>query len=124
MSAVSITPEAVAVLALGAGAILYLATRPGAAAAIGSGAVSAAADLGGGVVLGIGDVVGIPRTDTDQCSQDLAAGRTWDASFSCPASRFIAEGLFGGGSTPAPDPWGREVREPLPPFTGGASGGW
>lgn len=121
MTPIKLTPEAVAVLALGAGAVLYLATRPGAAASLGTGAVNAVADLGGGVVLGVGDVVGLPRTDTDQCSRDLAAGNTWDASFSCPAGRFITEGLFGSNTT---DTWGRENREPTPPFTGGASGGW
>lgn len=42
-----------------------------------------------GVVVGIGQAVGVPETNQTQCQKDLAAGRTWDASFSCPAGTFI-----------------------------------
>lgn len=42
-----------------------------------------------GVVVGVGEAVGIPETNQDQCTADLAAGRTWDASFSCPAGTFL-----------------------------------
>jgi len=51
-------------------------------------------ELAAGAVQGVGDSIGIPRTDQTQCDADLAAGRMWSASFSCPASRFIG-GLFG-----------------------------
>lgn len=57
--------------------------------------IGAAGDVGAGVVLGVGDSVGIPRTSQDQCDQDLASGRMWDASFSCDAGRFI-RGATGG----------------------------
>ena len=40
-------------------------------------------------VQGMGELVGVPDTNTDQCEKDLAAGRHWDASFSCPASRYL-----------------------------------
>lgn len=59
------------------------------AGAVGTGAVGAVADVATGVIKGVGGVFGVPDTNMDQCSQDLAAGRTWDASFSCPASRFV-----------------------------------
>lgn len=42
-----------------------------------------------GVVTGIGDRVGIPRTDTNECAKAKADGRTWDASFVCPAGEFL-----------------------------------
>lgn len=42
-----------------------------------------------GVVLGIGDQVGIPRTELNACELAIKEGRTWDASFACPAGRFI-----------------------------------
>lgn len=42
-----------------------------------------------GLVTGGGESVGIPQTDMNQCQRDLAAGRKWDASFSCPASKFL-----------------------------------
>lgn len=59
----------------------------------------AAGDVPAGVVLGIGDSIGIPRTNQSECDRALSEGRTWDASFACPAARFISEGIF--GSTPA-----------------------
>lgn len=60
-----------------------------------------------GTVTGIGEAVGIPQTDADQCTRDLAAGDLWAASFSCPAPRFIAAvaagdygpNFKGGGAT-------------------------
>lgn len=42
-----------------------------------------------GVVVGIGEAIGVPPTRPTQCQADKAAGRTWDASFSCPAGDFI-----------------------------------
>ena len=54
-------------------------------AAVGSGVVNA----GAGVVLGVGDAVGLPRTDMDACQRAMAEGRTWDASFVCPAPVFL-----------------------------------
>lgn len=52
-------------------------------------APGAAVDVAVGGIEGIGSVFGIPKTSTSQCEQDLAAGRTWDASFSCPAGTFL-----------------------------------
>jgi hypothetical protein len=56
---------------------------------VGSTAVSAVGGAAGGVVMGIGDQVGIPRTNMNACELAIAEGRTWDASFACPAGRFI-----------------------------------
>lgn len=56
---------------------------------------------GVGAVEGIGLAVGIPRTDVSKCAQDKAAGRWWDASFSCPAGDFLSSGaaaVFGSTS--------------------------
>lgn len=51
--------------------------------------VGGAADVAAGAVEGIGDAVGVPRTSAQQCELDIAAGRVWDASFSCPAGQFL-----------------------------------
>ncbi|WP_373987003.1 hypothetical protein [Duganella sp. BuS-21] len=47
------------------------------------------ADAGAGAVVGVGDILGIPRTDETECEKALREGRTWDASFACPAGTFI-----------------------------------
>lgn len=68
-------------------AIAYVAVRGPreAVAGIAAGAVDAA----GGVVLGVGDAFGVPRTEPDKCAAAKAAGDTWEASFACPAGDFI-----------------------------------
>lgn len=53
--------------------------------AVGSGVVNA----GAGVVLGMGDAIGLPRTEMSECEKAMAEGRTWDASFVCPAPVFL-----------------------------------
>ena len=40
-------------------------------------------------VIAVGEMLGIPATNQDQCSIDLANGSLWDASFSCPAGRYL-----------------------------------
>ena len=39
--------------------------------------------------IGVGDIIGVPRTDADECDKAMREGRTWDASFACPASTFL-----------------------------------
>lgn len=56
-----------------------------AGASVGRAAVGAA----GGVVIGIGDAVGVPRTEESKCDAALREGRWWDASFACPAGTFL-----------------------------------
>lgn len=77
-----------------AGALLFyvlIKKQPGETIAAAAGRVAAGAvvNAGVGAVKGVGAAVGVPDTSTDQCTADLAAGRTWAASFSCPAGRFI-----------------------------------
>lgn len=82
-----------------------------------------AGDVAPNVVLGVGDGLGIPRTNSDQCTKDLTAGDMWAASFSCPATRFVREGLlsrFGlASSTPPIQNGGNSA-----PVGSGASGSW
>lgn len=111
---IELTPGAIAVGVAAVAVGLYVLSKrqPGqsVAGAAGSAAVGAVVDAGAGVVTGIGDVVGVPRTDTTQCDIDLANGDYWAASFSCPAGRFL-KAVTGQDTTP-------------PPNTGGATGSW
>lgn len=68
----------------------------GAGEAIGKGAVDLATGLVRGttgaaaeVVQGAGEAIGVPRTNMTECEKAKAEGRTWDASFACPAGDFI-----------------------------------
>ncbi len=78
-----------------AAALLYVYVRGAGQVGndIGSAAVNTAVDLVDGVVTGgvvaIGEKVGIPKTNKTECECAIAEGRTWDASFACPASDFI-----------------------------------
>jgi len=114
MNAAPLPPVALVAGAVGVGALLYVMAKQRAgqslAGAAGSAAVEAVADAGAGAVIGIGEVFGIPPTDTDQCSIDLANGDYWAASFSCPAGRYL-KAVTGMDDTP-------------PPSTGGATGSW
>lgn len=77
-------------------AAIYVSTRPKGWAtdtgvAAGQGAYDLVDGFVGGVFTGVTNFggLGLPKTDVNQCQADLAAGRTWDASFSCPAGTFI-----------------------------------
>lgn len=76
------------------GALVWAATRKGGAQGLGESLGGAAVDLADGVVTGAvtgaGQLVGIPKTDQTACMQAKAEGRTWDASFACPAADFIS----------------------------------
>ncbi len=50
---------------------------------------SAVVDGAAGVVVGAGKAVGIPATNETECEKALREGRTWDASFACPAGKFL-----------------------------------
>lgn len=56
---------------------------------VGTAAVNAVGNVTAGAVEGVGDWFGIPRTEQSACDKALAEGRTWDASFACPASDFL-----------------------------------
>jgi len=78
-------------LAAVAGALLW-AIR-GNAFAVGAGVTGAAVEVVEGAIVGgvesIGGVFGIPVTDETECEKAIREGRTWDASFACPAGRFL-----------------------------------
>ncbi len=75
---------------LGVGAVLLVPKLAGVIAQQSSKAViSAAGGAITGTVTAIGQQVGIPETNMTQCQKDTMAGRTWDASFSCPAADFL-----------------------------------
>lgn len=75
-------------------AALLWASQKGNAQAIGQTVGTAAVDLVDGVisgtVTGVGGAVGIPQTNLTECQRAQAEGRTWDASFSCPAKDFLS----------------------------------
>ena len=52
-------------------------------------AVGVVGDVAAGVVIGAGEVVGVPNTDTDKCRQAMRLGNTMDASLYCPATTFL-----------------------------------
>lgn len=88
-------------VAVALAAVLILVKKNGIA---GAGVVvgEAAAEAVGGAIVGgaqgIGDWFGIPRTDETECDKAIREGRYWDASFACPAGKFIgaaADGVSG-----------------------------
>lgn len=85
-----IKPQTLAIAAgLGVAALLALyIAKKGVAGAV-AGAVGAAGDAAVGTVYGIGDFIGIPRTNETECARAKREGRTWDASFACPAGDFL-----------------------------------
>lgn len=80
-----IAGAAVAVLAV----IIATKGAKGTGQAIGRGAVDLVDGALSGSVTGLGGLLGIPETNLTQCERDKAEGRTWAASFSCPAGDFI-----------------------------------
>ena len=50
---------------------------------------STAGDVVAGTVQGVGDAVGVPRTDATRCDQAIALDDFWRASFDCPALDFM-----------------------------------
>jgi hypothetical protein len=96
----------VALAALGVLGAAWALTRPGAAAgageAMGRALIEGADGAIRGTVVAAGELVGIPDTNADQCTIDLAAGDLWAASFSCPAPRYlkaVATGDYGAKAT-------------------------
>lgn len=87
---------------IGGGALLFIAmaatgTGKAVGKTIGGGAVDLVDGVVSGAVVGTGEVFGIPATNVSQCQADMAAGKTWAASFSCPAKTFIKY-IFGGAT--------------------------
>lgn len=83
-------------LAGAAGVALYIIKKGGiapaaqaAVAAVVGTAGNAATGAASGVVLGIGDVIGIPRTDETLCEQAKRMGKNFDASKYCTAGNYL-----------------------------------
>lgn len=72
-------------------ALLWAASRgaTNTGQAIGGAVVDLADGVVSGAVVGAGQIVGIPATNMTECERAKAEGRTWDASFACPAKDFI-----------------------------------
>lgn len=74
-------------------ALVWAWSRGGARAIgqeIGSAVVDTAAGAAVGAVVTVGGTLGIPATDQSACAKAKAEGRTWDASFACPAGDFLS----------------------------------
>jgi len=77
---------------LAVAAIVVMASKKGVAgigAAIGGAAVDLANGVVSGVGFGVGDILGVPRTDESKCAEARAAGDTWAASQYCTAGTFM-----------------------------------
>jgi hypothetical protein len=78
-------------------AIIFFVKKKGAAADVGAAVGGAAVEFVLGAadtaistpVYAIGDYVGVPRTELTECERAKLEGRTWDASFACPAGNFL-----------------------------------
>lgn len=84
--------RALYVIAAGAavGALLLTFRDAGASGrAIGGAAIDLADGVITGAVVGIGEAVGVPPTNETECERAKREGRTWDASFACPAGNFL-----------------------------------
>lgn len=91
-------------LAVGAAVAVFLFVRNARTVARGvvNGAASLAGDVAAGAIEGVGEQVGVPRTDVDKCAAAKAAGNSWDASFYCPAGDFLKFVFSSSGSPPEP----------------------
>jgi len=93
----TIDPKTLIVVAvlLGAAGVLYVAQKKSGAAAaagvaVGEAAGEAIVGAGTGLVYGVGDAIGVPRTNETECERAKREGRSWDASFACPAGDFLS----------------------------------
>lgn len=90
------TIATLAVLGVATLAVVYFAKKgPAQAVAewsldLGAMAGTAVVNAAAGGVIAVGQAVGIPRTNMTECEKAKAEGRTWDASFACPASTFLS----------------------------------
>lgn len=73
-------------------ALAYVSTRGAKQAGqdIGGGAVDLVDGVIGGAVVAAGEKIGVPATNLTECERAKLEGRTWDASFACPAGDFLS----------------------------------
>ena len=81
--------EALLIVAAVIGLVIVKKNLPGGVTDVAAGVVGVIGDAGAGAVIGIGDAIGVPRTNETECEKAMREGRTWDASFACPASTFL-----------------------------------
>ena len=81
-------------------------------------------ETAGGVIQNVGAAVGIPRTNVTACQLAISEGRTWDASFVCPAGTFLGS-LFGSEpARPARPAQQADVRRVDNAIAAGEANGW
>lgn len=82
-----------ALAAVGAALAYAAVKKAGGLSGIGQSAGGAVVDVATGavegVVYGVGDWAGVPRTNLTECERAKLNGDTWAASFACPAADFI-----------------------------------
>lgn len=71
------------------GIVLVSRNAQGVGQAVGGAAVDLVDGVLTGTITGIGDAVGVPVTNLTECERAKIEGRTWDASFACPAGDFL-----------------------------------
>jgi hypothetical protein len=71
-------------------AVIIKKNMVGLMAGASSAVVEAVTDAGAGVAIGIGDVIGVPRTNESECEAAMREDRKWDASFACPLSVYTS----------------------------------
>lgn len=88
----TIPPMYLAVGGVAVLAVLWVAAKGGkdAGQAIGTGTVNLVDGVVSGTVIGAGELLGLPPTKLSECERAKLEGRTWDASFACPAKDFIS----------------------------------
>lgn len=59
------------------------------AQALGEKAAEVAGNAAAGVAIGVGDWFNLPHTNETECEKAIREGRTWDASFACPAGTWL-----------------------------------
>lgn len=74
------------------GVVLYRASggAAGIARSVVSESIQVGSELASEGVLSIGDAIGLPRTDPDECGRLVAARAWWEASFKCPAGTYLS----------------------------------
>lgn len=70
-------------------AYVYIKGPKSAGASIGGAAVDLVDGVVSGAVVQVGEAVGIPATNMNECERAKAMGDTWEASFKCPAGDFL-----------------------------------
>jgi hypothetical protein len=77
------------------GLVIVSRNLQGLTAGIVGGAADIIVEAGTGAVIGVGDIIGVPRTNDSECVAAMKAGRSWDASFACPAGTYLNYMLHG-----------------------------